>query len=49
MNPFLNEFPDKRGIPREAARGGAETTYPEYVIKLKSLPVHSVPAADAKK
>jgi hypothetical protein len=49
MNPFLNEFPDKRGIPREAARGGAETTYPEYVTKLKSLPVHSVPAADAKR
>ena len=37
-NTFLNEFPAKYGIPAEAARGGAETTYPEYARKLQGLP-----------
>ena len=30
-NPFLNEFADKHGLPRDAARGGAETMYPEFL------------------
>jgi hypothetical protein len=34
-NPYLNEFADNYGVPREAARGGAETMYPEYRKKLK--------------
>ena len=29
-NVFLNEYADKHRLPREAARGGAETMYPEY-------------------
>jgi hypothetical protein len=37
-NTFLNEFPTKHGLPAEAAMGGAETMYPEYRKKLKSLP-----------
>ena len=35
-NPFLTEFADKYKIPREAARGGAETMYPEYQKKLRA-------------
>jgi hypothetical protein len=33
-NPFLTEFAAKYGLPAEAVRGGAETTYPEYRLKL---------------
>ena len=33
-NPFLKEFPAKYGIPGDAARGGAETMYPEYRLKI---------------
>ena len=36
-NPFLDEFPAKYGIPPEAARGGAETMYPEYMSKMKTM------------
>jgi hypothetical protein len=38
-NTFLNEFPEKYKLPAQAARGGAETTYPEYQEKLKTMPV----------
>jgi hypothetical protein len=38
-NPFLDEFPAKNGIPPAAARGGAETMYPEYAEKVKTLPM----------
>jgi hypothetical protein len=37
QNPFLSEFPANYGIPPEAARGGAETMYPEYQIKMKTM------------
>ena len=37
-NTFLNEFPDKYHLPAQAARGGAETMYPEYQLKLKGMP-----------
>jgi hypothetical protein len=37
-SPFLGEFAYKYGIPLEAANGGAETTYPEYQQKLRTLP-----------
>jgi glyoxylase-like metal-dependent hydrolase (beta-lactamase superfamily II) len=40
-NPFLNEFADKHGLPREAARGGAETMYPEYIHTINGEPVAS--------
>ncbi len=33
-NTFLGEFPAKYGVPVEAARGGADTMYPEYQQKL---------------
>ena len=32
----IQEFLSKSGVPAEAARGGAATTYPEYMVKLKS-------------
>ena len=35
-NTFLIEFPERHGIPADAARGGAETMYPEYQLKLKT-------------
>jgi hypothetical protein len=34
-NPFLTEFAQKHGLPQEGARGGAETLYPEYRLKIK--------------
>ena len=37
-NTFLSEFPKKYGLPEQATRGGAETTYPEYQIKLAAMP-----------
>jgi hypothetical protein len=37
-NHWLNEFASRWGIPVEAARGGAETTYPEYQERLAKLP-----------
>ena len=37
-NPFLEEFPAKYGIPPQAARGGAETMYPEYILKMRGMP-----------
>jgi hypothetical protein len=36
-NTFLKEFPAKYHVPEEAARGGAETMYPEYRSKLKQM------------
>jgi cyclase len=35
QNPYLREFSDKYHIPLLAALGGAETSYPEYLAKLK--------------
>jgi glyoxylase-like metal-dependent hydrolase (beta-lactamase superfamily II) len=37
-NVQMNEFPAKRRVPPEAALGGAETTYPEYMLKLRGQP-----------
>ncbi len=34
-NDMLREFPAKRHVPTEAARGGAETMYPEYILKMQ--------------
>jgi len=36
-NPFLDEFPANYGIPPEAARGGADTMYPEYKLKMVDM------------
>jgi hypothetical protein len=43
-NPFLDEFPAEYGIPPEAARGGAETMYPEYRLKMKNMKTLPRPA-----
>src|SRR5262245_20016629 len=34
-NPFVHEFADQSGIPLEATLGGADTMYPEYMLKLR--------------
>ena len=38
-NPFLHEFAERWGLPYEPTRGGAETTYPEYRLKLKKMAI----------
>jgi hypothetical protein len=38
-NRFLDEFGMRWGIPLEATRGGAETMYPEYKLKLKNMKI----------
>src|SRR5580692_864973 len=35
QTPHIQEFLDKSGVPAEAARGGAATTYPEYIAKIE--------------
>jgi len=35
-NPDLEEFAKKHDVPPEAARGGAETMYPDYRLKMRS-------------
>ena len=35
-NPFLKEFSQRYGVPEQAARGGAETMYPEYRQKMEA-------------
>jgi hypothetical protein len=37
-NPFVNEFVERHGLPLEPSRGGAETLYPEYQARAKTLP-----------
>jgi hypothetical protein len=43
--PFEGDFAYRYGIPVEAAKGGVETTYPEYQAKLRTLPRPPKPAA----
>jgi hypothetical protein len=43
-NPFLKEVPEWYGLPYEAARGGAETMYPEYRLKMEKMETPKVPA-----
>jgi hypothetical protein len=42
-NPFLGEFAAKFKVPAEAARGGAETMYPEYQRRLNGASVAARP------
>jgi hypothetical protein len=37
-NPYLTEFATRHGLPVDATRGGAQTMYPEFRQKLRSLP-----------
>jgi hypothetical protein len=39
QSPFLEEFARRYGIPVEAVRGGTQTMYPEYMEKLKKMPI----------
>jgi hypothetical protein len=43
-HPFLTEYAIKKQIPLEAALGGAETMYPEYLEKMKNLKPPPKPA-----
>jgi hypothetical protein len=36
-NPYLTEFSQAHGLPRQAARGGAETMYPDYYRRIPEL------------
>jgi cyclase len=50
-NTFLAEFPARYGLPPEAARGGAETMYPEYRSKTReavAAKAEPAPAAAAR-
>jgi hypothetical protein len=38
-NDVLHEFATEYGIPLEAALGGVETMYPEYIKKMKTMTV----------
>jgi cyclase len=42
-NPFLSEFADKHGLPRQAVRGGAQTMYPEYRMAMWGAAAGSAP------
>jgi hypothetical protein len=46
LNPNLNDYAVQYGIPIEAARGGAETMYPEYQQKMEHLPIPAPRAAN---
>ena len=37
QNPYIDEFAARYGVPPEATRGGAETMYPEYMLKVKDM------------
>jgi hypothetical protein len=39
QNPFMEEFAARVGLPVDAVRGGAETMYPEYAQRLKTMPI----------
>jgi hypothetical protein len=47
-NPYLKEFSENSGLPLESTRGGAETMYPEYQLKLKAMKAPAVPVKLAK-
>jgi hypothetical protein len=44
QNPFLKEFSTRHKVPYDATRGGAETMYPDYQVKLKTLTSNSTGA-----
>ncbi|HUN25185.1 MAG TPA: hypothetical protein VMU67_02675 [Steroidobacteraceae bacterium] len=47
-NPFLYEFAARYGVPPQAALGGAETMYPEYMEKLKTMKLLPRPPKQAR-
>src|SRR5207237_1300369 len=46
-NPWLTEYAVKVGLPLEVTRGGADTTYPEYMEKLKTMKPATATAGNA--
>ncbi len=48
-NAFLSEFPARFGLPEQAARGGAETMYPEYRVRMKAMKPAGKTTATASK
>jgi hypothetical protein len=46
-NPFVTEYAAKYGLPAQAVLGGAETMYPEYREKMKTMPIPPKPPAAA--
>ena len=42
QNPFLARFAQRYGLPLEAALGGSETAYPEYVQRLQELGARAI-------
>jgi hypothetical protein len=47
-NAFLNEFGQHYAVPLDAARGGAETMYPEYRLKMGPAPAAQPDSKAAK-
>jgi hypothetical protein len=47
-NPFVSEVTDMYHIPQEAVMGGAETMYPEYRKKLKTMVIPRPAVFDTK-
>lgn len=45
QNPSLTEYAQRYGMPLDAARGGAETTYPEYMQALRESRVKAAATA----
>ena len=43
-NPYLKEFSELTGLPLDATRGGRETMYPEYRLKLKDVRTKALPS-----
>jgi len=43
QNPYLTEFAAQHGLPVEPTRGGAATMYPEYMQKVKTMPIAPAP------
>jgi hypothetical protein len=42
-NPYLAEYAATHNLPQEATLGGAQTIYPEYRQRMKTLPVARMP------
>jgi hypothetical protein len=49
QNPQLREFGEKYGVPYEATRGGAQTTYPEYMAVIKKWVTDKASAVTSSK
>ena len=46
-NPYLTEFATLHRLPIEPTRGGSETMYPEYMEKVKAMPIPPRRAGEA--